>query len=117
MSKEVTDLLGKLNGNLNALAGMEAKISPPPPPPPPTTAQAEAQMLNPVPPVRPKREDYEFTKRLIAEAKAICGDLEAQLDRETQTPQPQQTVDPSPHPAASSHTSSTQKEAEDRSKK
>ena len=40
MSKEISDVLGRLEGDLIALQGMEAKIAPPPDAGPPTVEQA-----------------------------------------------------------------------------
>lgn len=108
MSKEITDLLGKLNGDMIALQGMEQKISPPPPAPPPTVAQAEAAAAAPVPPAKPKKEDYEYVKKLLDEVKGLCKDLEDQIDKETKVPQQPGEGEASPSGSASgSHASAT----------
>jgi hypothetical protein len=102
MSKQVADILGRMQGNVLALKGMNEKLSTPVPPsnqtfeqigPPPTMASTATH------------EDYTYVQKLLKEIEAQARDASAEIDKILQVPpQPgQPPVEPTPPPNAPAH--------------
>jgi hypothetical protein len=102
MSKAVTDILGRMQGNVLALKGMHEKLSTPTGPTNPTFEQ--------LPPPQPMaaaatHEDYTFVQKLLKEIEAQAHDASAEIDRILQVP-PQPGTEPpvtTPPPDAPAH--------------
>jgi hypothetical protein len=90
MTKELSDILGRLSGDMLALQGMESKISPPPSSPPVTTEVAAQPQA---PPAKLKKEDYDYTKKLLEEIAGLAKSASDEIDKELKVP-------PSPLPEA-----------------
>lgn len=108
MSKEITDMLGRLNGDLIALTGMEAKFSTPVQP----SNQTFEQAAQPAPPmVKPKKEDYDFLKKLTTEIEGLCKSLDEQIDKELKVPPSPDAEAAAPPPSSppSAHSATAKK--------
>jgi len=85
MANAVTDILGRMQGNVLALKGMHDKLSTPVGPsnltfeqtPPPPTMAALAT-----------HEDYTFVQKLLKEIEAQAHDASVEIDKILQVPQP-----------------------------
>jgi len=91
MSKEVSDVLNRLNGTIIALQAIAAKVYVPPPPTTggPNTTFEQQQFPVPLPP-GPKREDYEECKKLAESTKGLAQSLEDYIDKVLNPPGSQQ---------------------------
>ena len=92
MSKEISDVIGRMNGDLIALQGAGAKMAPPPP----VTLTIEQESLPAIAPVKPTNEDYAYVKKLAEEIEGLCKDLVALVDKETKVPPPPEEAANSP---------------------
>ena len=99
MSKAVSDMLGRLEGDLLALQGMAVKLRPPSFPlgEPNTTRSQEQFPAPPAPPI--SRQDYEFTKTLLAEIKGLAQSASDEIDKELKIPAPAPPVEEPPPPS------------------
>jgi len=99
MSKEVADLVGRLNGQTIALVGMLERVTPPEGVSNPThESVSEAKAA--APPWRASKEDYDQVKKLVVAVKALCSDLEHHIDKDVPPPPlPQGRSEPTQHPA------------------
>jgi len=90
MTKEVIDILGRMQGNVLALKGMHEKLSPQVPVNNPTFEQT------PVPKMAAlaTHEDYTFVQKLLKEIEAQAHDASAEIDKILQVPQPGVPVAP-----------------------
>jgi hypothetical protein len=104
MSKEVTDVVNRLNGILIGLQAAAAKVARPPglPSAPNTTFEQQAFPAPPLAP--PTREDYEMVKRLVEEAKGLAASIGEYVDKELKIPQPGESASPSPAAEGSAKT-------------
>jgi hypothetical protein len=108
MTKALSDILGRLNGDMLALQGMEAKVSPPPPGPPATTAEQEAAAAPPA--FKGKKEDYDHVKKLLEEIAGLAKSASEEIDKELKVPP--QPGEPNPNTEAetkAAHSTSTKK--------
>jgi hypothetical protein len=92
MSKEVVDILGRMQGNVLALKGMYQKLTPMTGPSNPTFEQ-----LGPAPTMAANatHEDYTFVQKLLKEIEAQAHDASAEIDKILQVP-PQPGTEPPP---------------------
>jgi hypothetical protein len=103
MSKEVTDILGRMQGNFVALKGMYTKLAPIPDPSNPTIQQ-EAYPIPAQGTAVPLHEDYEFTQRLLKDISQQALDASAAIDKALNVPQqPGQTPPPQEPPPEAGH--------------
>jgi len=104
MTKALTDILGRLNGDMLALNGMAAKYKQQEPPSNPTFEQ----VAPPPPPVTQATiEDYQYTKKLLEEIQGLCAAADAEIDKELKIPQPEGGTTSAP--SSTSGTSSSHK--------
>jgi hypothetical protein len=101
MTKALSDILGRLSGDMLALQGMEGRISPPPPGPPVTTEQ---EAMPPPPPFKGKKEDYDYVKKLLEEIAGLAKSASDEVDKELKVPPPPE-AEKNPAPAAPSTSS------------
>jgi hypothetical protein len=86
MSKALSDMLGRLQGDMLALQGMAAKYAGPPPAS--TNITFEQQAYPPPPAPMPTREDYVYTMKLLEEIEGICKAAEEEIKKEMKIPPP-----------------------------
>jgi hypothetical protein len=84
MSKPVTDILGRMQGNVLALKGMYDKLSIQIPPSNPTFEQTPAPTMASL----ATHEDYSFVQKLLKEIEAQAHDASVEIDKILQVPQP-----------------------------
>src|SRR3974377_1290093 len=98
MTNAITDIIGRLEGDLLALQGYAAKFSPPhssAPTPNMTFDQPPA-----APPVKPTKADYDYVKKLLDEVQALAKSASDEVDKEMKVPPPPQpAADAAPPPA------------------
>jgi hypothetical protein len=96
MSKAVSDILGRMQGNVLALKGMNEKLSPQVAASNPTFEQ-----LGPPPTMASlaTHEDYTFVQKLLKEIEAQAHDASAEIDKILQVP-PQPGTEPPPESGA-----------------
>jgi hypothetical protein len=91
MSKQVTDILGRMQGNVLALKGMYDKLAVPVGPTNPTFEQT------PIPaPMAPNatHEDYTYVQKLLKEIESQAQSASAEIDKILQVPPPPGTEPP-----------------------
>ena len=83
MSKEVADILGRMQGNVLALKGVYTKLVPPVPPSSPTIDQ-----IGPAPKMAPEAtyEDYEYVQKLLDEIAGQAESASKEIDKILQVP-------------------------------
>jgi hypothetical protein len=93
MSKEVSDILGRMQGNVLALKGMHDKLSTPTAPSNPTFEQ-----LGPTPTMASQatHEDYTYVQKLLKEIEGQAHSASAEIDKILQVP-PQPGTEPPPN--------------------
>jgi hypothetical protein len=98
MSKSVTDILGRMQGNVLALKGMNEKLTTPVPPTNPTIEQ-----VGPAPTMASlaTHEDYTYVQKLLKEIESQAHDASAEIDKILQVPP--QPGEPTPPPNAPAH--------------
>jgi hypothetical protein len=97
MSKEVTDILGRMQGNVLALKGMNEKLSPPVGPTNPTFDQ----LPKPTMAANATHEDYTYVQKLLKEIEGQAASASAEIDKILQVPPPPggETTPPPDSPA------------------
>jgi len=97
----ITDIIGRLEGDLLALQGYATKFSPPHSSAP-TPNMTFDQPTTP-PAVKPTKADYDYVKKLLDEVQALAKSASDEVDKEMKVPPPPEAT-PAPEPAP--HTSS-----------
>src|SRR6516164_3455308 len=87
MSKELTDILGRLNGDMMALNGMASKYEQQQVASNPTFEQQQ-QAAPPPPPTKATLEDYKYTQKLLDEIQALAKSASDEIDKALKIPPP-----------------------------
>jgi hypothetical protein len=105
MSKAITDIINRLEGDLLALQGYSAKFSPPHSSAP-TPNMTFDQPVAP-PQAKPTRADYDYVKKLLDEVQGLAKSASEEVDKELKVPPPPSGEAEAAAPSSASGSSKT----------
>jgi hypothetical protein len=86
MSKAITDIINRLEGDLLALQGYSAKFAPPPSSAPTPNMTFDQPVAPPA--VKPTKADYDYVKKLLDEVQGLAKSASEEVDKELKVPPP-----------------------------
>jgi hypothetical protein len=108
MSKELSDILGRLNGDMMALNGMASKYEQQQAASNPTFEQQQQAAASPPPPLtKATLEDYKYTQKLLDEIQTLAKSASDEIDKALKVPPPPSAESEASAPAPSSGSGSS----------
>src|SRR5215472_8512334 len=105
----ITDIMGRLEGNLLAIQGYMAKFTPPPTVGPAPNTTFEQQQAPAPAPAKPTKADYDYVKKVLSEIESLAKTANDEVDKVAKVPPPPSPEGETGHSSSGQSTTTTKK--------